>query len=143
MRAARTRPGTLTNVTRDAPRRHVGWVVTADAVCLLVFVALGRTSHSLNGGPGWFFAVLWPFAVGWFAVAALTRLYTADSRLWWRAAATSLGGVTLALVLRATFTSRATPVTFGIVALVFLSLATLGWRLAVRGVARVRVRASA
>jgi hypothetical protein len=139
-----TSPGTLTTVTRDAPRRHLGWAaVAADAACLLVFVALGRTSHDLHGGPGWFFAVLWPFAVGWFAVAALTRLYTADTRPWWRAALTSLGGVTLALVLRATFTSRATPVTFGIVALVFLSLVTLGWRLAARGVARVRVRSSA
>jgi Protein of unknown function (DUF3054) len=143
MRAAGSRPGTLTTVTRDASRRHVGWVVAADAACLLVFVALGRSSHSLNGGPGWFLAVLWPFAVGWFAVAVLTRLYTSDSGLWWRAAVTCLGGVTLALVLRATFTTRATPVTFGIVALVFLSLATLGWRLAARGVARVRVRSSA
>jgi len=108
----------------------------ADTACLVVFVALGRTSHDLHGGAGWFVAVLWPFAVGWFGAALATRLYTARSHRWWRASATVLLGVTLALVLRATVTSRATPVVFGIVALAFLALTTLGWRLVAAAVTR-------
>ncbi len=143
MRRGDIRTGTLDTVTRAPSRRHVAWAVAADLACLVVFVALGRTSHSLNGGPGWFVAVLWPFVIGWFVVALITRLYTAAHGGWWRVALTCLGGVTVALVLRATFTSRATPVTFGIVALVFVTLATLGWRLAAAAVTRVRVRASA
>lgn len=112
------------------------WAPAADAVCLAAFVAIGRTSHDLHGGAGWFAAVLWPFAVGWTAAALGTRLYTDRSRPWWRAAATVVLGVTVALVLRATLTSRATPVVFGVVALCFLALTTLGWRLAVTVVTR-------
>ncbi len=121
------------------------WVAPlADAGCLLAFVALGRTSHDLHGGGAWFVAVLWPFAVGWAAAALVTRLYAAPARPSWRAVATVLLGVTLALVLRATLTGRSTPVVFGVVALCFLALATLGWRGGVALCARVtRTRASA
>ena len=104
----------------------------ADAAALVAFVALGRRSHDLHGGSGWFVVVLWPFLVGWFAAAAATGLYTARSRPWRRLSATCLLGVTLALVLRATVTGRATPVVFGVVALGFVGLATAGWRAVAR-----------
>jgi hypothetical protein len=117
--------------------------VAADAACLVVFVAVGRTSHDLHGGAGWFVAVLWPFALGWFAVAFATRLYTARTHPWWRAAATVVLGVTVALVLRASLTTRATPLVFGVVALSFLALATLGWRLVVAALGRRRASVAA
>ena len=56
MRRGDIRTGTLDTVTRAPSRRHVAWTVAADLACLVVFVALGRTSHDLHGGPGWFFA---------------------------------------------------------------------------------------
>jgi hypothetical protein len=112
--------------------------VLLDAGALVAFVAIGRANHHLHGSGGWFLTVLWPFVVGWFAAAAATRLYTAGSAPWRRAGATCVLGVALALVLRAVVTGRSTPVVFGIVALAFLSLATLGWRL----VARVLTRAA-
>ncbi|HEV2309327.1 MAG TPA: DUF3054 domain-containing protein [Acidimicrobiia bacterium] len=115
----------------------------ADAACLVAFVLIGRTSHDLHGGAGWFVAVLWPFALGWAAAALVTRLYTARTHPWWRAAATVLLGVTAALVLRATLTSRSTPVIFGVVAVLFLALATLGWRLGVALLARRRASVTA
>jgi Protein of unknown function (DUF3054) len=120
------------------------WVAPlADAACLVAFVALGRTSHDLHGGGGWFLAVLWPFALGWALAALVTRLYAVPPRPSWRAAATCVLGVTLALVLRATLTSRSTPVVFGVVALSFLALATLGWRCALAVYRRLaRARAS-
>jgi Protein of unknown function (DUF3054) len=114
------------------------WAAVADAACLVAFVAIGRTSHDLHGGAGWFVAVLWPFAVGWVGAALVTRLYTARDHPWRRAGATVLLGVTVALVLRATLTTRATPVIFGVVAVSFLALATLGWRLVVAALGRWR-----
>lgn len=119
-------------------RRAARWAAAADAACLVAFVLIGRTSHDLHGGAGWFVAVLWPFAVGWVAAALVTRLYTARAHPWWRAVATVLLGVTVALVLRASLTTRATPVIFGVVAVSFLALTTLGWRLVVAVLSRRR-----
>jgi Protein of unknown function (DUF3054) len=119
------------------PRRTDARVaVVLDAVALVAFVALGRTNHHLHGSGGWFLTVLWPFVVGWFAAALATGLYAARSAPWRRAVGTCLLGVALALVLRATVTGRSTPVVFGLVALAFISLATLGWRVVARGVRR-------
>ena len=132
-------------MTRPRLGRAARRAVLADTACLVAFVALGRRSHDLHGGSGWFFAVLWPFLVSWFAAAAATGLYAARSRPWRRLSATCLLGVTLALVLRATVTGRATPVVFGVVALTFLALTTAGWRAGARvvtGVTGVRVSAS-
>jgi cobalamin biosynthesis protein CobD/CbiB len=121
--------------------RSAALAVGADAVCLLAFVAIGRTSHDLHGGVGWFVAVLWPFAVGWSVAALATRLYTTRSHPWARIAGTCVLGVTAALVLRATLTTRSTPVVFGIVAFSFLTLTTFGWRAVSRLVRRARVSA--
>ena len=117
--------------------------VLLDAGALVAFVAIGRTNHHLHGSGGWFLTVLWPFVAGWFAAAAATGLYTAGSAPWRRAGATCLLGVTLALVLRVAVTGRSTPVVFGLVALAFVSLATLGWRVVARVVTgAVRTSAS-
>ena len=123
--------------------RRAGWAALADLACLVAFVAIGRRSHDLHGGAGWFGAVLWPFVVGWVGAALVTRLYTARTHPWWRAEATVLLGVTAALVLRATLTTRATPVIFGVVAVSFLALATLGWRLVVAVLTRRRASVAA
>jgi len=140
MRRGPASPDTLGPMTSE-PRRSTAVAVGADAVCLLAFVAIGRTSHDLHGGIGWFVDVLWPFAVGWFGAALATRLYTDGSHPWLRAIATCVLGVTAALVLRATLTTRSTPVVFGVVAFSFLALTTLGWRAGARLVRRVRVSA--
>jgi len=124
----------------ESPRTDARVAVVLDAVALVAFVALGRTNHHLHGSGGWFLTVLWPFVVGWFAAALATGLYTARTAPGRRAVATCLLGVALALVLRVTVTGRSTPVVFGLVALAFISLATLGWRVVARGVRRaVRV----
>ena len=71
----------------------------------------------------------------------MTRLYTAASHPWLRVLATSVLGVTAALVVRATLTTRSTPIVFGVVAFSFLTLTTVGWRAAARLVTRRRVAA--
>jgi len=129
-------------VTSDGVRRPVV-AAAVDGVCLVVFVLLGRSSHGLNGGSNWFLTVLWPFVVGFYAAAFVTHLYRAAAHPWRRAAGTVTLGVVLALLVRVTATSRSTPVVFGVVAFSFLMLTILGWRVAARFAARLRVRVSA
>jgi Protein of unknown function (DUF3054) len=142
MRPRDHRRGTLAAVTSDRVRRPVV-AAAIDGVCLVVFVLLGRSSHGLNGGSNWFLTVLWPFVVGWYAAALVTHLYRTATHPWRRAAATVTLGVVLALLVRVTATSRSTPVVFGVVAFSFLMLTTVGWRVAARFAARLRVRVSA
>jgi chromate transport protein ChrA len=112
-----------------------------DAVCLAVFVVLGRESHDISSGISWYLTVLWPFLLGWFIAALAVRVYTSWPERWTLLAATWVGGIAIALVLRAVVTQRDTPVAFIIVAYAFIGLVTFGWRLAVRGLILLRGRA--
>jgi len=112
----------------------------ADAVCLAVFVILGRESHDITSGITWYLTVLWPFLGGWFVAALASRLYASWPSQWVRVAATWGIGVALALILRAVVTGRDTPIAFIIVAYAFVGVAVFGWRLAVRGVSTLRHR---
>jgi hypothetical protein len=92
------------------------WTVRAlavgvDAVCLALFVALGRASHDISSGIAWYLTVLWPFLVGWFVVALALQLYGAPLYRW---------------VILVTF--------------IFIGLTTFGWRLFVHGLGWVRSR---
>jgi len=112
-----------------------------DALCLALFVVLGRESHDIDSGIGWYLTVLWPFLFGWFAAALAIRAYASWPTRWTLLAATWAGGIAIALVLRAVATQRSTPVAFIIVAFAFIGLLTFGWRLAIRGLVLVRRRA--
>ena len=113
-----------------------------DVVCLAVFVALGRASHDISSGIGWYLTVLWPFLIGWFGAALALRLYRSPLDRWVILACTWVGGCAIALVLRAAVTGRGTPIAFIIVAYIFIGATTFGWRLLVHGLARVRTRRS-
>jgi hypothetical protein len=115
--------------------------IAVDAVCLAVFVVLGRESHDINSGIVWYLTVVWPFLFGWFAAAAALCLYTSWPQRWTALAATWAIGIALALVVRAVITGRATPVAFVIVAFGFIGLTVFGWRLALLGVTFLRNRA--
>jgi hypothetical protein len=121
-------------------RRSPLIAVALDALCLVVFVIAGRQSHGIDSGAGWFFAVLWPIAVGWFAVASLSGLYTQASRPGLRLAATLGLGVGAGLVVRIAVTHRDTPVAFVLVAYAFITLTTVGWRLLSVALPRVMAR---
>ncbi len=109
-----------------------------DAICIVSFVVIGRDSHGIGSGFTWFLTVVWPFLVGWFAVALAVRLYAARSKPWLRLVATWSVGIALALVLRAVFTHRESLSTFTVVVYVFLGLVTFGWRAIEAVVRRVR-----
>jgi hypothetical protein len=113
-----------------------------DAVCLALFVALGRASHDISSGIAWYLTVLWPFLVGWFVVALALRLYVSPLDRWVMLTCTWVAGTAIALGLRAAVTQRNTPITFIIVTYIFIGLTTFGWRLFVHGLSWVRGRDS-
>jgi hypothetical protein len=121
-------------------RRSPVIAAVLDALCLVIFVVAGRQSHGLDNSASWFFAVLWPIVVAWFAVALLVSLYTATSHARPRLAATVLLGVGLGLIVRIAVTHRDTPGAFVLVAYGFITLTTVGWRLVAAALPRVLAR---
>jgi len=115
---------------------RTAWIaLLADACCVLVFVVIGRASHTQGETPGGIASTSWPFlvglAAGWLA-----------SRAWRRPLALRPPGITvwlctvaLGMVLRVV-SGQGTALAFIVVALAFLGLCLLGWRL----LARVRRR---
>ena len=112
-----------------------------DAICLCAFVLLGRESHGVDEGAAWFFVVVWPFVVGWYVAAMAFGAYASRTR-WARVVATAVAGVAIALVLRVSITHRDAPPAFVAVALGFILLTTVGWRVAVFAVRDRRSRLS-
>ncbi len=116
-------------------RRAVVLAGTADATSILVFVAIGRTSHADGVTLAGMVSTSWPFLVG-------AALGWAAARAWWRPVAVAPTGVVIwlscvavGMVLRV-IAGQGTAFAFVIVALAFLGLALLGWRSLVRVAAR-------
>jgi hypothetical protein len=105
--------------------------VLLDVVCVLVFVIIGRGSHARGESVGGIASTAWPFlcglGAGWLASRAWRRpltLLPAGIAAW-------LCTVALGMVLRVV-SGQGTAVAFIIVALAFLGLFLLGWRLLAR-----------
>jgi Protein of unknown function (DUF3054) len=108
---------------------RAAWVaVLADVCCVLVFVIIGRASHTKGEALGGVASTAWPFlaglAAGWLA-----------ARAWRRPLALRPAGIaawlcTVALGMAARVVSgQGTAPAFIVVALAFLGLFLLGWRL--------------
>jgi hypothetical protein len=118
---------------------HVrSWRLAAvlDCCCVLMFVIIGRASHARGETLAGIAAAAWPFlaglAGGWLAMRAWRRpvaLAPAGMGAW-------LGTVALGMALRMV-AGQGTAVAFVVVALGFLGLFLLGWRL-VAGLLRRR-----
>ena len=122
-------PGTLRSVLTQGLTRVLTWALLADLVCVLAFALGGRSAHD-EGSTVWVAVrIAWPFAL-----AALAGHVLAWRRGWdvlrWRPAGFAIVAVTyvLGMVLRVV-TGRGIAITFLIVALLFLALTMLGWRL--------------
>jgi hypothetical protein len=115
---------------------RTAWVaLLADVCCVLVFVVIGRASHTQGETPGGIASTSWPFlaglAAGWLGSRAWhrpLRLRPSGITVW-------LCTVALGMVLRVV-SGQGTAPAFIVVALAFLGLFLLGWRL----LARVRLR---
>lgn len=120
-----------------------------DACCVLAFVIIGRANHAKGESLGGIASTSWPFlaglAIGWLAALLWARDRTRpETRSRWRPTAVAPVGVTawLATVaLGMTFrvlSGQGTALAFIAVALAFLGLFLLGWRLLTRYILVIR-----
>ncbi|KAA0102285.1 DUF3054 domain-containing protein [Mycolicibacterium sp. P1-18] len=118
-----------------ADRRAVAAAAAADAVCILVFCAIGRRSHAEGITVAGVVETAWPFlagtALGWTAAKAWRRPTTLAPTglvIW-------LSTVVVGMILRKA-TSAGTAFSFVVVALLSTAILLLGWRLGARVLAR-------
>ena len=119
-----------------AGRARVLALIVGDAATMLLFASTGRASHGEASGLGALGQVVLtaaPFAIGWFAVAALAGAYRHDitvspvamvrrTELAW------LGAWPVTLLLRWVFTGRIPPWSFALVILLANALILGVWR---------------
>lgn len=117
-----------------------------DVCCVLVFVVIGRASHTKGEALAGIASTAWPFlaglGIGWGLALARSRKARTPGgahpgRLVPEGICAWLGTVALGMVLRVV-SGQGTAVSFIIVALAFLGLFLLGWRLAALALARSR-----
>ncbi|MGH3267318.1 MAG: DUF3054 domain-containing protein [Trebonia sp.] len=111
--------------------RSVRVALALDVCCVLIFVAIGRGSHTQGESLAGIASTSWPFlcglAVGWAASRAWRRPLTlrpAGLAVW-------LCTVAVGMILRVV-SGQGTAVAFIVVALAFLGLFLLGWRVLAR-----------
>ncbi len=109
--------------------RSVRFAVILDCCCVLLFVIIGRASHTKGESLGGVASTAWPFlaglAGGWLAARAWRRPWG----LWPAGVGAWLGAAGLGMVFRVV-SGQGTAAAFIGVALAFLGLFLLGWRLA-------------
>jgi hypothetical protein len=116
--------------------RSARLAVAIDVFCVLVFVIIGRASHTTGESLAGIASTAWPFlaglAGGWLVTAGLAgRAWRQPSRLWPAGVGAWLGTVVLGMVFRVVSGQGTAPAFVG-VALAFLGLFMLGWRLLAR-----------
>ena len=108
------------------PTRIPALAAAADAVAVIVFAAIGRTSHDESGDLLGLAGTVAPFAVGLLVAWAVPVVRADPAGL--RAGAVVLGcTAVIGLALRAAFTGRL-PWTFALVTVIALAVLLLGWR---------------
>ena len=111
--------------------RSVRLAVILDCCCVLLFVIIGRASHTKGESLAGIASTAWPFlaglAGGWLAARAWRR----PSGLWPAGVGAWLGTAALGMVFRVA-SGQGTAAAFIGVALAFLGLFLLGWRLLAR-----------
>ena len=116
--------------------RSARLAVAIDVCCVLVFVIIGRASHTKGESLAGIASTAWPFlaglAGGWLLTAGLAGgAWRQPSRLWRAGVGAWLGTVVLGMVFRVVSGQGTAPAFIG-VALAFLGLFMLGWRLLAR-----------
>ena len=98
-----------------------------DCLCVLVFVIIGRASHSHGESLGGIASTAWPVLAGLAGGWVAARAWRGPFLLVPSGAGAWLGAVALGMVLRVV-AGQGTAVAFVVVALLFLGLFLLGWR---------------
>jgi amino acid transporter len=119
--------GAPTEASRGAGRSGALLLLLLDVASILAFVAIGLATHKKGESVGRIMSVGWPFltgmAAGWVAGRAWRRPGAVAST----GLATWLGSVGLGMALRV-LAGQGTAAAFIVVALAFLGLTMLGWR---------------
>jgi hypothetical protein len=119
------------------------WAILADLVCVLAFAAGGKSAHDESSTWWVILTIAWPYALAMLAGHLWAQQREFASWQPWPAGVGILGftyavgmGIRLA-------TGRGVAVGFLIVAVIFLAVTMLGWRLVAGWVSRRRVRTTA
>jgi FtsH-binding integral membrane protein len=117
--------------------RSVRLAVVLDCCCVLLFVVIGRASHTQGESLAGIASTAWPFLAGLAGGWLAARTWRRPMRLWPGGVGAWLGAVALGMVLRVV-AGQGTAFAFVVVALVFLGLFLLGWRALAQVAARRR-----
>ena len=121
--------------------RSARLAVILDCCCVLAFVIIGRASHVQGESLAGIASTAWPFlaglAAGWLIAGLAGRAWQQPFRLWPAGVGAWLGAVALGMVFRLV-SGQGTAPAFIAVALAFLGLFLLGWRLLARLPRRLR-----
>jgi hypothetical protein len=101
--------------------------VVLDICCVLIFVVIGRASHTKGESLAGIVSTSWPFLCGLAAGWAAARAWRRPLALSPEGLIVVAGTVALGMILRVV-SGQGTAVAFIVVALVFLGLFFLGWR---------------
>jgi hypothetical protein len=107
-----------------------------DACCVLAFVIIGRASHAKGESLAGITSTAWPFLTGLLCGWVATRAWRRPLALAPAGLGAWLGTVAVGMVLRVV-AGQGTAFAFICVALAFLGLFLLGWRLAWRVACRL------
>jgi FtsH-binding integral membrane protein len=116
--------------------RAVGGGV-ADLCCVAVFVGIGRASHAEGETLAGLARTLWPFVAGLAMGWGVTRAWRRPGMIMPVGVGVWLSTVALGMVLRAV-SGQGVAVAFVLVALAFLGLFMLGWRVVTSKFATLR-----
>ena len=118
--------------------RKVQMAAVLDVIAVLVFVAIGRSSHTEGVTVAGMASTAWPFLVGLAAGWGAGRVWQRPIKL--TPSAVSVWSLTVAvgMVLRV-IAGQGTAVSFIIVACTFLGLAFFGWRAVALGINKYRL----
>src|ERR1700712_5161467 len=124
-----------TAVRRPAATRTIVLAAVADLVLVLVFVLIGRSSHSEGFSFGGTLVTFWPFLVGLIVGWVATRAWRYPLRLVLPGIPIWLFTVAVGMFLRV-LSGQGVEGRFVIVALIVLGVFLLGWRLIVGAIVR-------
>jgi Protein of unknown function (DUF3054) len=128
---------TAASRTRPAPRVHPAAAVLIDVCCVIVFVAIGLAAHHHGESAGGLASTAWPFLAGLGDGLLVTRAWRRPAAIIPAGVGAWLGTVAIGMLLRVV-AGQGTAPAFIAVALCFLGLFLLGWRLVAAAVARWR-----
>jgi FtsH-binding integral membrane protein len=109
--------------------RHAWWALVADLVCVVAFAAGGKSAHDDSATWCVIARIAWPYAVACLLGWALVLRRGWDPRRWRPAGIAVLASTYLLGMVLRVVSGRGIALGFLIVAIVFLTLTMLGWRL--------------